>query len=120
MRAQAAALTEAEARATEARAEATEAKEHASQLESDLRASGEREGSLSTLLTSLGYSSLSLNGIDWSVGDAKTLLESEEAAMVELDTLLAKVRSGSVACRAMIGQQESLQQELLRFPVQAA
>ena len=61
-----------------------------------------------------------VNGIDWSVGDAKTLLETEEAAMVELDTLLARVRSGSTACRAMIGQQEALQQELLRFPVQAA
>ena len=61
-----------------------------------------------------------VNGIDWSVGDAKALLLEEAAAMAEVDALIASVRAGSASCREMIGQQEALQQTLLTLPVQVA
>ena len=49
-----------------------------------LRESAEREASLSDLLTTAGYSSVSLHGIDWTVGDAKKLMEEEA---IRLDML---------------------------------
>jgi hypothetical protein len=58
-------LAEASARATAAEAQATD-------LESELRAGEEREKSLASVLASAGLSSLSLGGIDWSVGEVRS------------------------------------------------
>lgn len=61
---------------------------------------------------------LSVNGIDWGVGEAKALLAEEAAAMADVDELLESVRRGSVQVQAMIAQQEKLKETLLAVPVQ--
>ena len=61
-----------------------------------------------------------VNGIDWSVDAAKTLLAEEAAAMAEFEAMLASARQGSAKVNAMIAQQEALQQTLLALPVQVA
>ena len=105
-------LAEANARATAANQKAAEALEQVASLEANLRETSEREASLANLLTTAGYSALSLAGIDWTTDDARKCLEEEALAMQRVDELLSKVRDGSSAVRGMIEQQDALRRSL--------
>lgn len=99
----------------EAVAETTAANLRTEEALQSLRESADREASLADLLATAGYSALSLNAIDWSVGDAKKLLEEEAAQVAKLDNMLSTVRAGSARCASMIAEQEKLQNQLSQF-----
>lgn len=99
----------------EAVAETTAANLRTEEALQSLRESADREASLADLLATAGYSALSLNAIDWSVGDAKKLLEEEAAQVAKLDSMLSNVRAGSARCASMIAEQEKLQKQLSQF-----
>ena len=99
----------------EAKEQVEAANTRADEALQSLRESAEREASLSDLLTMAGYSSVSLNGIDWTVESAKKLMEEEAAALSKLDSMVATARAGSERCAAMIAQQEVLQRQLSQF-----
>lgn len=64
--------------------------------------------------------SAAVNGIDWSVADARALLEEEATELAKLDALMASVRSQREMMAPMLEQQELLQERLLSLPVQVA
>ena len=98
----------AEKMAADAADAAQLALEEKEEIQQALQDATERELLLSTLLASAGHDSIALGAIDWSVGNAKQLLEEEVAAMAKVDAMLACGREQSSAVRAMIAQQQAL------------
>ena len=113
----AAALEDAQSKAKAAEERADAAEQQTVELQAALRAADERQGNLSTLLATAGYSSMSLNGIDWTVGKAKDLLAEEAASMAEVDALLERVRSNAQHVRTSISEQEDLRDQIAAHTV---
>lgn len=109
-----------EAELAEAKEQVEAANVRADEALQSLRESAEREASLSDLLTTAGYSSVTLNGIDWTVGDAKKLMEEEAQALSKLENMISAARAGSERCASMTAQQEALQRQLSQLSQAAA
>ena len=89
-----------------------EAEAREAELSQDLRAAQDREAGLSSLVDSLGHSSITLGPLDWSTDAARALLADEAASLERLDSMLADVRGRSSCIRALIAEQEGLRSQL--------
>jgi hypothetical protein len=105
-------LEAALSKAREEERQAADARE--AEIKQDLQATQDREASLTTLLDSLGQSSITLGPLNWSSQEASKLLAEEAQQIARLDGMLEKVRANSGCMREMIAEQQELQSSLLR------